>query len=330
MIATASQRLEAFRRDIAEEPATLERILDLYSSVASPLRLLPQAKRGPIVIIGMGSSFNAGHAAIWWLRRGGRPAWVQFSSEVDDDLAIEETILVAVSQSGKTVETLGAVEKFRAVGGRTVVGVTNVEDSLLASAADVVLPLLAGPEGGISAKSYVASVAVLTLLAGHYLGVRSLGTEVLPAAINGSKHALSAWAERGEDVIEPLLRSTAIHVVGSGASLSTALEGALILKEAPELPAEGTLTADFLHGAFHLINESFAGVLISGSPTGTRDAEFRERVKRGRGAVVSIGLATDSTSTYGLADAPLAARPMYEITPIELAAAAIWAKRLST
>lgn len=328
--ATPSDRLAAFNSDIAEEPATLDRIRQEYSAGGGPLRELPQQIPGPVVFVGMGSSYNACQAALWWLRRGGLAAWSEYASEATAGQRPVGTTLVAVSQSGRTTETLRAIAAFREAGGQRVVGVTNVDSSELANSADIVLPLLAGPEGGISAKSYVASVAVLTLLAGHLLQSNRLGVSAIESAIRVSEDVLATWPQQTERVVSLLSDAGVIQVVGSGAGLASALEGALILKEAPEVPAEGAVTADFLHGAFHLIDDSFVGILLTDSPAGWRDEELRAKVLGGGGRLLAIGGDGNATCIFPLPEVAAAARPMVEITPIELAAAAMWADRIGS
>jgi fructoselysine-6-P-deglycase FrlB-like protein len=334
MTAPAVERLAAFRRDVEAEPEVLDRVLDVYGGSSSPLGELPATSRlaaSRILMTGMGSSHDACVAAAWWLRRAGIAVWVEYASEVDATPRDGPWTLVAVSQSGGTRETRRAIESFRATNSGLVIAVTNREPSVIAEAADVLLPLLAGEEGGISAKSYVASVAVLTLLAGRVLdGAAGLRADDLRSAPDASRRVIDdwpAWSERFGDLIAS---ARVVQVLGSGAGWAAAQEGALIFKEAPELAAEAALTADFLHGAFHLIDEGLTAILLPDAPTGWRDGEARDKILDGGGRLVAIGGEGRATLTYPLAPLSVAARPLVEITPIELAAADLWAARLGS
>ncbi len=326
------ERCARFGRDIAEEPEVIARILNSYAAPSSLLRepRLATAAHSRILLTGMGSSYNACLAAAWWLRRGGVTAWAEFASEIEATPRNGDWVLVAVSQSGNTEETRRAMERFKESNDGLVIGVTNNEPSAVAAEADLALPMLAGPEGGLSAKSYIASVAILTLLAGRILGdPEGLRPADLIPAVAASDRALRDWPSQAERVAELLTDASAIHVIGSGTGWAAAEEGALIFKEGPAIGAEGMLTADFLHGAFYLVGERYTAILLPDSPAGWRDDEAREKVLGGGGRLISLGGRGPATLDYPLADMSAAARPLVEITPLELAAALLWERRLA-
>ena len=324
------QRLSWFNDDIAEEPAVINRVVDAYEQHDNPLAGLDlPPSDAPVIFAGMGSSYNASIAAAWWLRVLGVPSWATWASEIDKRVVPQGASLVVTSQSGNTKECLRAAENFRAAGGRTVIGVTNSDDCAVVDVADFTLPLLAGPEGGISAKSYVASVAVLTILAGAITGAKELAPSALRSAAEVSQQVIGGFREQADALCELVNDQRVVHVIGSGAGLAAAEEGGLIFKEAPKYPFEGMLTSDWLHGSFYTIKPGqFTGILLEGSPAGWRDPEARSKIQDLGGSLITIGAEPGGDVHVPLGGLNAATRPLVEITVLELLASELWHRRL--
>ncbi|TPG20976.1 SIS domain-containing protein [Sphingomonas koreensis] len=162
-------------------------------------------------------------------------------------------LCVAISQSGRSPDILAGVEAQKRAG-NCVVALVNDETSPLATLADIVLPLCAGPECSVAAtKSYIASLALLAMFAARLAkerpleeGVRAL-PETLPRAFDLD------WSQ----AIESLAQARNLFVLGRGYSLGIAQEAALKLKETCGLHAEAFSAAEVRHGPMAIVGEGF-------------------------------------------------------------------------
>jgi len=270
-------RVAGLAADIARGPAALEDLLAVYLGPASPLDVLdPTLVHGRrVAFVGLGSSLYACMDAAFALRADGLSAWTEFAS-ADGGPPSKDLVLVAVSASGRTREVVEVARRHRGTG--LVVAVTNVPDSPLAAASDVVLPLVAGVEqAGISTMTYRATVVVLGLLASRFgagFDAERNWTTDLAAEVDDS---ISAWA----DLLDG---APSIDVIGPASRLGAVSQAALILREAPRLPAHAYETADWLHTAVYLALPGHRAVLFPGSPA---DAEVIDTI-RGRGGEVVV------------------------------------------
>lgn len=281
-------RVEDLTADIERAPAAMGELLDAYLGGAGPLEAVDVAAlRGrPVAFVGLGSSLFASMDAALALRSAGAPAWAEFASAQGVPPS-EHLVLVAVSASGRTREVVEVAERHR--GASLVIGVTNAPGSPLAAASDVVLPLLAGEErAGISTLTYRATVVVLGLLAGR-LGRDGPVVEDLRVAVD----RLGALDGRGDASVAQLHAAanqldgaSSIDVIGPAARLGAVSQAALMLREAPRLPAHAVETTDWLHTAVYLALPGHRAVLFTGSPA---DAEVVDTIRRRGGEVIAIG-----------------------------------------
>jgi fructoselysine-6-P-deglycase FrlB-like protein len=266
----------------------------------------------------MGSSRFAALAAASFLRARGLDAAVERASTGSPWPPSRETLVVAVSSSGSTPETVETALRHR--GASTVVAVTNRPDSELAQVADGVLPLLAGKEaGGVACKSYQCALAVLLLLAGRLTGSGiELATAV--AAAETIRDTRADWSDRALE----LLGGGPVFAIAPDERISSAEQSALMLREGPRIPADACETGDWLHVDVYLSKHpGYRAVLFPGS-------RFDEGVtawlaKRG-GAAVAVGRDVEGaalTVPYPGADDPLVAT-LVETSAVELLAAELW------
>jgi glucosamine--fructose-6-phosphate aminotransferase (isomerizing) len=223
-------------------------------------------------IVACGTAWHAGLVGKFVLERLARmPTEVDYGSEFRyrDPLIEDRTLMIVVSQSGETADTLAAVEAARERGA-PVLAICNVVDSSIARKADAVLYTHAGPEISVaSTKAFTTQLTALYLL-GLYLGRRrqrvspAHETELIQALVE-----LPAAVERileSEDVIAAAARryATASDVLylGRGVNYPIALEGALKLKEISYIHAEGYPAGEMKHGPIALIDETMPVVVI--------------------------------------------------------------------
>lgn len=233
-------RVAQFRADIAASPDALARLLD-----GPPPAAIPAAQR--ICFIGLGSSRYAADVVAGALRSQGRTAWSELASGSARTRPAADLTLVAVSASGGTPEVIEAARRHR--GTSRVIAVTNRPTSALAEAADEVVPLLAGDEAsGIACRTFRATLVALAMLGGTS-GDQESTIERLPSLLAQRLRASVDWAPSAAVAIDG---APAIDVLADASLLGVAEQAALMLREAPRLPAHAFETEDWLHVGIYL------------------------------------------------------------------------------
>jgi len=226
-----------------------------------------------VVLVACGTSYHAALTAQRWMEAVARvPAVAELASEFRgrDPLVDEHDLVVAVSQSGETIDTLAAARLAREKGAR-ILAVANVLDSAIPRAAHHTLYTHAGPEIGVaSTKCFVAQLAALLLLALRLGGHR--GTLPEPA-FTGIVEALLRIPSRMRETLERCAHAPAVSrrfasagnwlYLGRGPSFPIALEGALKLKEISYLHAEGYAAGEMKHGPIALIDRNVPVVALA-------------------------------------------------------------------
>jgi glucosamine--fructose-6-phosphate aminotransferase (isomerizing) len=230
------------------------------------------AKIDRVYFIACGTSHHATIAGRYWVEELARlPAVCELASEVRNRSPVftERDLVVAVSQSGETADTLGAVRAAREAGAR-VLAVANVLDSMIPRASNSALYTHAGPEIGVaSTKCFTVQLAALLMLA-VYLGRRrgvldkQHGIEALEALMSVPS-AMRHTLERSDAVYEMARRWQHVEhmlFLGRGTSYPIALEGALKLKEISYAHAEGYAAGEMKHGPIALIDAEMPVVIL--------------------------------------------------------------------
>jgi glucosamine--fructose-6-phosphate aminotransferase (isomerizing) len=265
---------------------------------------LINAKR--IIITACGTSWHAGLVGEYLFEDLARiPVDVEYSSEFRyrNPIICEEDILIAISQSGETADTLAAIELAKSKGA-TVLGICNVVGSSIARATHAGIYTHAGPEIGVaSTKAFTAQVVVLTLMA--------LKIALKKGTITQSRfHQILSELETIPDKVEATLRQNeqvkAIAKIykdvpnflylGRGYNFPVALEGALKLKEISYIHAEGYPAAEMKHGPIALIDDHMPVVVIA-TKKGTYEKVISniQEVKARKGKIIAIINEGDTT-----------------------------------
>ena len=226
-----------------------------------------------IVIIACGTAYHAGLVGKYVLEKFTKiPVSIDFSSEFRyrDPIVNKNTLTIAISQSGETADTLAAVKEAKEKSSR-ILSICNVVGSSLARASDGVLYTYAGPEIGVaSTKAYTAQLAILYLLAFYIADKKGLlknnlkkslleGFKTIPGIIEN----VLGKKTRIQKIAEKHLNFGSFLYLGRNLNFSTALEGALKLKEISYIPAEGYAAGEMKHGPIALIDEYRAVVCIA-------------------------------------------------------------------
>jgi glucosamine--fructose-6-phosphate aminotransferase (isomerizing) len=268
-------------KEIFEQPETLRntirgRMLDLQGDIRlGGVTLTHDELRSieNITIAACGTSWHSGLIGEYMMEELAElPVEVEYASEFRYRSSVvgPGTLLLAISQSGETADTLAAMREAKERGAR-VMGLVNVVGSTIARESDFGIYLHAGPEIGVaSTKAFTSQVLALTLFTLHLARVRGkLDAErakEIMAAIKKLPDQVEQVLELN-DALRELARTyksaTNFLYLGRGFNFPTALEGALKLKEISYIHAEGLPAAEMKHGPIALIDENMPVVMIA-------------------------------------------------------------------
>jgi glucosamine--fructose-6-phosphate aminotransferase (isomerizing) len=293
-------------KEIMEQPDSLRNTLrghlleDEGTAKLSGINLSDEELLGieRVVLTACGTSWHAALIGEYMLEELARiPAEVEYASEFRyrNPILDESTLVIAISQSGETADTLAAVREAKQRGARTV-GIVNVVGSSIAREVDGGTYLHAGPEIGVaSTKAFSCQVAALTLFTLRLGRLRALsvlqGREIVKAlqALPDQVAAVLQRADEVQRVAETFMRAQNALYLGRGYNFPAALEGALKLKEISYIHAEGYPAAEMKHGPIALIDDMMPVVFIA-----PQDAVYQkivsniEEVKARRGRVLAV------------------------------------------
>lgn len=324
--------------DVQEQPRVLQALIQTYyrhqvwSQIAADVQ-------SPLVLTGMGASYNALYPAWFYLNQQGQTALhLETSTLIHYLTSLLDTcgVIVAVSQSGESVEIRKLVEQLETRRRQNLkvpflISVTNAAKNTLADYSDVSLPTNAGSEVGIATKTYTSSMLILNFIAKSMVGQLQnqdfeLGTAIATLCQN--------WLDKSHASIEEARQAfqsiTYLALIGRGPALATAHNGALMLKEGVRLPAEGYSGGQFRHGPREVVSADI-GLLVLTSPDATLDLNLRlaADILDYGGSLVCIG----QPGTPGGVCVPLPVvadhlyYPILEILPIQLLAAQLAANK---
>ncbi len=324
---------ELFASEIREQPAAITRLLGqrrLYSSVG---RRLAQLRPSVVRLVGHGSSDNAASYGMyafgllpgWTAMRDSMSLAIYYGASVD----FERSAVVALSQSGRTPDVVEYVVTARRHGALTI-AITNTPDSELGDAADLVLPLEAGPEEAVAAtKTYTNQLAALALLAGcaSPKGARvAASLEQVAAQMAGVIPGLAVAVNGPASAFGFVGR---MFVIGRGLEFATAREVALKLKETCRIAAEPFTATDLVHGPIAALDPLFPVWTIASRDhalPAVLDASARARAA-GSAIVASGNAAVEVESaayTLAVPEAPLPLlAPFLSVLPGQLFAGAL-------
>jgi glucosamine--fructose-6-phosphate aminotransferase (isomerizing) len=225
-----------------------------------------------VIITACGTSWHAGLIGEYIFEEMARiPCEVEYASEFRyrNPIVDENTLVIAVSQSGETADTLAAIREARRRGARTI-GLVNVVGSTIAREVQGGLYLRAGPEIGVaSTKAFNSQVAALAMVALKMARLRALsvlqGRQFIQAlqAIPAQIRTVLDRAPEVETLADRFATAHNALYLGRGVNFPVALEGALKLKEISYIHAEGYPAAEMKHGPIALIDENMPVVFIA-------------------------------------------------------------------
>lgn len=304
-----------------------------------------------IKIAACGTSWHAGLAGKYMIEQLARvPVDVDYASEFRyrDPVLDENTLLLVISQSGETADTIAALREAKEHGAK-VLAICNVQGSMIMREADGTILTHAGPEIGVASTKAFTSQMVALYLLGLYLGqLRGALSEgearhhaqqlaELPVKL---EHLLNE-SDEIEELAKEFFRSTDFLYLGRGINFPVALEGALKLKEISYIHAEGYPAGEMKHGPNALIDERLPVMFINTREDGNHSSELRYEkthsniveVKAREGIVISVLTEGDSMSSVvsdHVIEIPHASdllSPILSIVPLQLLAYHIAVRR---
>lgn len=314
--AVAKQGYDHFMlKEIHEQPSVLRNMIHSRmkgdSVVLEGIGLSDEQlkKFSHIVVVACGTAYHAGLVGKYLIEAlAGVPVTVDVSSEFRyrNPIVNRRTLVLAVSQSGETADTLAAIREAKAKGAK-IVSICNVLGSSLARESDGVLYTHAGPEIGVaSTKAYTAQLGMLYLLA-IKLGMvhKKLSTKEIHTVIQHLRHVPALYEEvlKHKNAVAKIAAANShfgcFLFLGRNVNYPSALEGALKLKEISYIPAEGYAAGEMKHGPIALIDEYRAVVCIA------TESEIYEKmisniqeIRSRKGKVIAIATSGDKSINH--------------------------------
>ncbi|HET9344443.1 MAG TPA: SIS domain-containing protein [Candidatus Limnocylindrales bacterium] len=273
-----------FLADLEAKPASLAGLAEAYRR-GDPLAAVPPSPPR-VLLLGMGSSRYAAVDAALRLRAAGIDAAAEYASATIGWPPSPDLLVLAISASGESAETIAAVERHR--GRSRVVAVTDAPRSTIATLADDVIPLVAGEErGGVACRSFQHTQVILRAVEAR-LGGRPVNVPAMCDRVAGATADLldrrSDWLP---DVAAALDGPDGVFLLAPAERLASADQGSLMIREGPRRPAAGCETGDWSHVDVYLAKTlDYRALLFAGSPW---DGEALEWMAKRGSTFVSIG-----------------------------------------
>ena len=305
------------KKEIYEQPQAMRRLLSLYTKnndVMMPDFPNHSAIKN-LLMIGCGGSVHAAMVARYWVEKYAHlPVREELASEFRDRHAViqDDTLIIFISQSGETADSLAAFHHCQRLG-HPAVAIVNVPQSTMAREADLTLLMNAGPEISVASTKALTSQMALLALTSLYLA-RShhhMSLEESQAHISALRHlplameACLSLDSHFQAIAETILaQASYLLYLGRGAYFPVALEGALKSKEITYIPSEGYAAGEMKHGPIALIDDKVP-VIALGPDSALFDkllSNLQEVVARG-GKVILI---SDKKGCVKAGDLPIA------------------------
>lgn len=314
--------------DLREQPSALRATVAQFRPEPALEQIRKRLVTGDyrrIVLTGMGGSCTVLHPANFRLLRSGFNSHIAETSELlytTPELIAPETVLLVVSQSGASAETVRLLETTQRP---FVAAITNTPGSPLHRRADCAILTHAGPEDGVACKTSVTAMAAL-----HWTAVQLCGgdadaarkeLEVLPEAFESY---LARLNEHVEQLMEELRGIHSFFVTGRGDSLAPALLGGMLQKEAAHVHGEGMSSAALRHGPFEMLSpECFALVLEGATSVSQLHRKLVADVIVAGGRAALAGSTEESRGAFRLPPVPDNVRHIAELLPAQMATLAL-------
>jgi glucosamine--fructose-6-phosphate aminotransferase (isomerizing) len=278
-------------KEIKEQPLVSERLIQSFGTIqGDKLERLAGMVTGArrVVFLACGTSYHASLVGCFLLNRLGIEAHTVIASEFESFLLVDrETLVIAISQSGETMDVVSVIKNIKKSGAQFA-AIVNVPYSTAQRLSDLSIEILAGQEICVAAtKSFTNQLIILFALA-QELGFRDIDLGSLPGKIQETMDLNEEYIKK---LAEDLYQKNHIFVLGRGISYPQAREIALKLKEIPYIHAEGMMAGELKHGTIALIEDGTP--VISLIPNNNPDMISSTKEVEARGARTIIISNTD-------------------------------------
>jgi glucosamine--fructose-6-phosphate aminotransferase (isomerizing) len=319
--------------EIREQPAALRRLLDQDADLRLAAGRLRAASPAVVRLVGHGTSDNAATYGVyafsllcgWTSLRDSISLTVYYDAPLD----FRGSAVLAVSQSGQTPDVISYVERARARGALTI-GLTNDPGSTLAEAAELVVPLRAGPERAVAAtKTYLNSLGALALLAGYASGGGEELADRLRAAADMIETAIPELEIAVGRVATDFAFIGRMFVIGRGLELATAREIGLKLQETCRIAADALSATDLAHGPVNAVDPFFpVWTIVDEGANLPAVLEAARRARMAGASLIAVGTraALVDDASYRLETPPAPdpiLSPLFSVLPGQLFARAL-------
>lgn len=288
-----------------------------------------------IIIAACGTSWHSGLVGQYLIESLARiPVEVEYASEFrySDPIIDDQDVLIVISQSGETADTLAALREARERGA-SVIGICNVVGSTIARETDAGVYSHAGPEIGVaSTKAFTAQVTVLAMIAIHLAQYRKTLSEAEIAGLINDLHQIPAkigeilkQSEHIKEIAKIFTYAPNFLYLGRSFNFPVALEGALKLKEISYIHAEGYPAAEMKHGPIALIDQHMPVVVLATSDhTNEKMISNIEEVRARKGRIISVTTANNeavaklSEFTITVPETRDCLTPLLTVIPLQL------------
>ena len=307
---------ELYLADLEAKPAALAALASALET-RDPFDGIPAGIRR-VVFLGMGSSRYAARVAALRLRAAGVDAVAEYASATASYPATPDTLVVAISATGGSRETLDAVARYR--GRSFVLALTNRPGSTITEGADLVVPMVAGEErGGVSCRTFQHTLGLLLALQNHLTattsgllhgpgslpgtpmpgmnvpGVNVPGVNVprldVPGLLRRTAEATADLLDRRGEWLEPAMSlldgPNGVYTIAPAERLSSAEQSALMFREGPRRAADACETGDWSHVDVYLTKTlDYRAILFPGSPY---DDQAMDWIRERGSTVLTVG-----------------------------------------
>ncbi len=311
-------------KEIMEQAETIQMAADTNKEKIKEIaREIKAAKK--VIFVACGTAYHATRVAKYVFSKvANRNVSAIFAHELPQfkDVIDDKTLIVAVSQSGETADTLEVVKEAKEKNAK-VVSITNVVGSTLARESQDTVPLNIGPEICVaSTKAYTAQLAIITLLAYTLAGKFDEGQRLVKD-MKRMVYYLTAKSRRDhvKGLAEKLKDTKSMFLLGRGLQYPTALEAALKIKEISYIHAEGLAGGELKHGSIALVEKGFPVVIFTSDDT-EKDILSNASEVKARGAfVIGVGPKNNEIFDYFIKveDAGML-NPILQIIPMQILA----------
>lgn len=253
-------------KEIHEQPNIINMIANTYTGQINQISQLIKKARGAF-FIGCGTAYNACLAGTYLFSKiASRHINTAPASEFNylEDFLTKDSLIIPLSQSGETIDVIEPLNHARQKGSK-IIAVTNAPGSTIYRMGNYKLLLGAGPEKAVaSTKAYIAKISVLTMLAYALAGKLDEAKKILLLAGKEAERQLNKESiKKIKSLADLLYQKKHIYIIGRGVSYSTALEGALKIKEVSYIHTEGLAGGELKHGTIALVSKNTPCIVIA-------------------------------------------------------------------